>query len=99
MTHEEMAIKIQQNEDRSKSNTHRLDEIDRKLEDNDKMLASIARLDQRQKDMDGDIKEIKTDVKGLAGKAGKRWDSIVEKALLAVISIIIAYIFARIGIS
>ena len=48
MTHEEMAVKIQQNEDRSKSNTHRLDEIDRKLEDNDKMLASIARLDQRQ---------------------------------------------------
>ena len=99
MTHEEMAVKIQQNEDRSKSNTHRLDEIDRKLEDNDKMLASIARLDQRQKDMDGDIKEIKTDVKSITAKSGKRWDSIVEKTLLTIISIIVAYIFARIGIS
>lgn len=98
MTHEEMAMKIQQNEDRSRSNMHRLDEIDRKLEDNDKMLSSIARLDQRQKDMDGDIKEIKTDVKCLTGKASKRWDSIVEKTLLTIISILIAYIFAKIGI-
>lgn len=98
MTHEEMAVKIQQNEDRSRSNMHRIDEIDRKLEDNDKMLASIARLDQRQEDMDSDIKEIKTDVKSITGKAGKRWDSIVEKTLLTIISLLIAYIFAKIGI-
>ncbi|MBQ8208786.1 MAG: hypothetical protein IJZ89_08650 [Clostridia bacterium] len=98
MTHEEMAVKIQQVEDRSKSNTKRLDEIDKKLEDNDQMLASIARLDQRQKDMDGDIKEIKTDVKSLTGKAGKRWDSVIEKTLLTVVAIIVAYIFSKIGI-
>lgn len=98
MTNEEIAMKIQQVDDRSKSNTKRLDEMDKKLEDNDKMLASIARLDQRQKDMDGDIKEIKTDVKCLTGKSGKRWDSIVEKTLLAIISIIVAYIFAKIGL-
>ena len=48
MTTEELALKVQRADDRSKSNAHRLDEVEKKLADNDEMLASIARLDQRQ---------------------------------------------------
>ena len=84
MTTEELALKVQRVDDRSKSNTHRLDEVEKKLADNDEMLASIARLDQRQKDMDTDVKEIKADVKALAGKPAKRWDSVVVAILGAV---------------
>ncbi len=98
MTAEEMAIKVQRNEDRSKSNTHRLDEVEKKLEDNEKMLASIARLDQRQKDMDTDVKEIKADVKALAGKPAKRWESVVDKALMAVVTAIVGYIVIKLGL-
>ena len=98
MTAEEMAIKVQRNEDRSKSNTHRLDEVEKKLEDNEKMLASIARLDQRQKDMDTDVKEIKADVKALAGKPAKRWESIVDKALMAAVTAIVGYVLIKLGL-
>lgn len=98
MTTEEMAIKVQRNEDRSKSNTHRLDEVEKKLEDNEKMLASIARLDQRQKDMDTDVKEIKADVKALAGKPAKRWESIVDKALMAAVTAIVGYVLIKLGL-
>lgn len=99
MTSEEMAVKIQQVDDRSKSNAHRLDDVEKKLADNDQMLASIARLDQKQTDMDKDIKEIKSDVKSIAEKPGKRWDAIVDKVLLAIVAALVCYALSKIGLS
>lgn len=99
MTNEELAVKVQRVDDRSKSNAHRLDEVEKKLADNDEMLASIARLDQRQKDMDTDVKEIKADVKALAGKPAKRWEAIVEKALMAAVTAIVGYVLIKLGLS
>ena len=98
MTTEELALKVQRVDDRSKSNTHRLDEVEKKLADNDEMLASIARLDQRQKDMDTDVKEIKADVKVLAGKPAKRWESVVDKAILAFVTAVVGYIVIKLGL-
>lgn len=98
MTTEELALKVQRVDDRSKSNTHRLDEVEKKLADNDEMLASIARLDQRQKDMDTDVKEIKADVKALAGKPAKRWESVVDKAILAFVTAVVGYIVIKLGL-
>lgn len=99
MTSEEMAVKIQQVDDRSKSNAHRLDDVEKKLADNDQMLASIARLDQKQTDMDKDIKEIKSDVKSIAEKPGKRWDAIVDKVLLAIVAALVCYALSKLGLS
>ena len=98
MTNEELAVKVQRVDDRSRSNSHRLDEVEKKLTDNEKMLASIARLDQRQKDMDTDVKEIKADVKALAGKPAKRWEAIVEKALMAAVTAIVGYVLIKLGL-
>lgn len=97
MTTEELVLKVQRVDDRSKSNAHRLDEVEKKLADNDEMLASIARLDQRQKDMDTDVKEIKADVKALAGKPARRWESVVDKVLMAVVTALVGYILVRLG--
>lgn len=98
MTTEELALKVQRVDDRSKSNAHRLDDVEKKLEDNEQMLASIARLDQRQKDMDTDVKEIKADVKALAGKPAKRWESIVDKALMAIVAALVGYVVLKLGL-
>lgn len=98
MTVEEMAVRVQQVEDRSKSNSHRLNDVEKKLADNDQMLASIARLDQKQTDMDKDIKEIKSDVKTIAEKPGKRWDAVVDKVLLAIVAALVCYALSQIGL-
>lgn len=98
MTVEEMAVRVQQVEDRSKSNSHRLNDVEKKLADNDQMLASIARLDQKQTDMDKDIKEIKSDVKTIAEKPGKRWDAVVDKVLLAIVTALVCYALSQIGL-
>ena len=85
-------------EDRSKSNTHRLDEVERRQEDMTELVQSVATIAQKQTDMDADVREIKTDVKALAAKPGKRWEGIVDKALLAVVAALVGYILFKLGI-
>ena len=85
-------------EDRAKSNSHRLEDVERRQDKLDEIVGSVKVLANQQKTVESDVKEIKKDVKELAGKPGKRWDAIVEKVLLTVIGAILLYILAKIGI-
>lgn len=68
---------------RSKSNTHRINELQEHQSALDKLATSVEVLATKQETVEGDVKEIKEDVKTITGKAGKRWDSIVDKLLAA----------------
>ena len=85
-------------EQRSKSNTKRLDEVEARQNDLDKLTTSVAKLATKQEDMDGDVKEIKADVKALNAKPAKRWESIVDKAIWAVLAAVIAFVLGRVGL-
>lgn len=81
-------------------------EYDRRLtavEDQQKNLTelvqSVSAIAQKQQDMDSDLKEIKTDVKNITMKPAKRWDSIVEKAILAAVGVLVAYIAVKAGLA
>ena len=50
------------------------------------------------KNVDGKLDELTIMVKELSGKAGKRWESLVEKALWAVVAAVIAFLLAKIGL-
>lgn len=84
-------------EDREKSNSYRLDEVEKRQEDITELVQSVATIAQKQNDMDSDVREIKTDVKALMAKPAKRWDTVVEKALLAVVGALVAFALARFG--
>lgn len=90
MTDEEIARKIQEVDDRSRSNTKRLNEVELKLQDNSKMLENIARISQRQDDMETDLKEIKNDVKTLTSKPAQRWDTIINTIVTGVVGALVA---------
>lgn len=84
-------------EDRSKSNQHRLDEVERRQNNLEELVGTVKALAIREEIMENDVKEIKSDVKELTGKAGKRWDAIIDKVLLTAIGAIVLYILARLG--
>ena len=86
-------------EERSKSNSHRLDELEERMKSNEELVTSVALLAQKQETIEGDIKEIKSTVKTIADKPGKRWDNIVDKVLLTVIGAIVLYIVAKLGLA
>lgn len=85
-------------EDRSKSNSHRLKILEQRQEDMTQLVTSVAAIAQKQRDMDDDVQEIKSEVKAINMKPAKRWESIVEKAILAAVGVLVAYIAVKLGL-
>lgn len=86
-------------EDRSKSNSHRLKMVEERQEDMTQLVTSVAAIAQKQMDMDEDVKEIKTEVKAINLKPAKRWEGIVEKAILAAVGVLVAYMAVKLGLA
>lgn len=97
-----MEIKIEHRltevEERAKSNSHRLDEVEKKQDNLDKIVSTVAVLVDQEKRVENDVKEIKADVKTLTLKPGKRWDAIVDKLLWAVLAAVATYFLAKFGL-
>lgn len=85
-------------EDRSKSNSHRLKTVEEKQDAMTELVQSVAAMAQKQVDMDADLKEIKADVKHISQKPAKRWDGIVDRALLTAVGALVAYIAVQLGL-
>jgi len=85
-------------EDRAKSNTHRIESLEKRQDDTEKLVTSVAIIAEKQKDMEGDVKEMKCDVKKLIEKPAKRWDGVVEKIIYAVVGAVVAYLLAKGGL-
>lgn len=83
----------------SKTTAHRVDAMERKLEDYGAVISSIQVLAERLKRVDDDVKIIKTDVKTLTEKPARRWEAIVRTAIEAVIGGLIIYMLAKMGIA
>lgn len=116
MTHEEQIAMHQmcvEANDRSKSNTHRIDRLEERQDNLDKLVTSVAVMAEKQENMSEAVEEIKTTVKSMASstdvkavqadvevlkaKPAKRWDAIVEKVIMLVVGAVIAYILAKLG--
>ncbi len=98
MTTEDAAVKLEAVDGRARANTRRIEALEKRMAENDRMLNTIALIAQRQDTMDSDIKEIKGDVKLLASKPARRWELMVERLILAAAAAVAAYIMARIGL-
>ena len=89
--------RLTQVEDRVKSNTHRIEELERRQDNLDDLVTTVKVLATREENVENDVKEIKTDVKKLAEKPAKRWDSLSDKIIMTVAAAIIGFILAQIG--
>ena len=85
-------------EELAKGNKRRIEKIEKAQEDITELVRSVASIAQKQEDMDSDMKEIKADVKTLAGKPAQRWESIVEKALLTAVAALVSWCVVRLGL-
>lgn len=84
-------------EARSKSNAHRLDEVEKRQDDHDALLFSVKELAIREQNVENDVKEIKGDVKEIKDKPGKRWDSVIDKIIFTIVGGIVSYILIKLG--
>ena len=94
----EIEHRLTECEARSKSNSHRIDEMERRQDDLDELVSTVKVLADREVRVENDVKEIKDDVKSLKLKPAKRWDGIVDKVIITIVAAVIGFLLARIGL-
>ena len=85
-------------EARSKSNAHRLDDMEKRQNDLDKLVGTVEALAVKEDRVESDVKEIKNDVKTLTGKSGQRWDNLVTQIIAILAAAVIGFILAKFGL-
>jgi hypothetical protein len=84
-------------EDKIESNTNRINELEKRQDDLDELVSTVKVLAVREENVENNVKEIKSDVKSLTSKSGKRWDSLVDKIIITIAAAILGFILARLG--
>lgn len=85
-------------EQRSKSNSHRLDALERHTEAVNTLATSVAVMAERVETTGDKVDSLCTDVQELKAEPGKRWKMVVEKVIYAVVAAVIGFILARLGL-
>ena len=85
-------------EDRAKSNSHRLDEVEKRQDNLEELVGSVKVLATKQESVEQDVKEIKSDVKNLTSKPAKRWEGVVEKIIFTVVGAVVLFFLAKFGL-
>ena len=94
----QMEHRLAEVEQRSKSNTHRIDELAREQKALNELATSVALMTQEQKAIKDDVSEVKKDVKTLTNLPAKRWNDLVEKIVWLVIGGAVTALLVQAGV-
>lgn len=95
MEHEHRLTEV---EGRAKSNTHRIDKIEKKQEDLSELVGTVRVLAEREETVESDVKEIKKDVKDLTNKPAKRWDNLTNQLISIIVAAVAGFLLAKFGL-
>ena len=105
MTQEEIAVKLKETEDRSRSNERRIEGLERDQRALNQLATSGAVMAQEQQAIrrdvaksGEDIKAVRKSIEMLQAAPGKRWEKVVEKIILVAVGAVVAWLLARMGI-
>lgn len=90
--------KITEIDSRSKSNTKRIDKIEKRVDDLSDVYVALTKVNDKVDNIDDDVKEIKKDMKDIKDKPGKRMDQIIGYILSAIIGGLIGYVLLKLGL-
>lgn len=94
MNQDEISEKLVEVDARSKSNKHRLDKVEERQDNLEQLANAFSVMQKEQEYIKEDVGEIKADVKILAQKPAKRWESMVERVITVVVGAVVGYLFS-----
>ena len=94
LAHEKRLTEV---ESRSKSNTKRIDEMEKRQDNLDDLVSTVKVLADREKRVEDDVKEIKTSVNEIKEKPAKRLDGIIDKIIYTIVGGIVGYVLIKLG--
>lgn len=86
-------------EDRSKSNTLRLNRLEENTAVLNRLATAVEVMATKQDTMGESVERLETKVDTLEGKPGKRWDGLVDKLILTVAAALIGFLLAQLGVA
>lgn len=105
MTPEELAVKLAEVDARSKSNTHRLDAVEKNFDALHELATSVKVMAGELKRQGGAVEEIKTDVTALGSKVdgiekkpGRQWEKLAFEVLKWAVLLLLGFAAAKMGI-
>jgi hypothetical protein len=97
MNEKDIEHRLTEVEARSKSNVHRLDDLERRQDNLDDLVSTVKVLAVREEAVENDVKEMKSDVKSLINKSGKKWDNMVDRVVWAIVAAVLGFVLAHLG--
>mgnify|MGYP002554286809 CR=1 FL=1 len=90
--------KIAEIEARSKSNTHRINDLEEDNRALHTLATSVEVLATKQETIEANISEIKDDVKSLKAIPGGKWEALVKAVLTAIVGALVGFAMAHAGV-
>lgn len=85
-------------EQRSKSNSHRLETLEKHTDALNTLATSVAVMAERVETTGDKVDSLCADVQELKSEPGKRWKLVVEKVIYIVVAAVMGFILARLGL-
>lgn len=90
--------KIVEIDQRSKSNTHRINDLEEDNRALHQLATSVEVLATKQEAIESNVQEIKTDVKALKAVPGSKWEALVKAVVTAIVGALVGFALAHAGI-
>lgn len=98
MEETEIAGRLAAVEQRCKSNSHRLDSVEKNTEAVNQLATSVAVMAEKMEATGDKVDGLCNDVKDLKAEPGKKWKFVIEKSIYIAVSAVIGFILAKFGL-
>ena len=76
----------------------RLDVVEKQQADYGKLVEAVTSISEREKIVENDVKEIKSDVKSMTSKPAKRWELVITTAITVILTAVLTYAITKLGL-
>lgn len=83
-------------EERAKSNTHRIEQVENGLLELRELTTTVATMATELRHTNTKVEEIQQDVRSLTSKPAKRWDTLVDVIIGAIVGILAGFLTSAI---
>lgn len=83
---------LTETESRSKSNQHRLDTLEGKMDALNSLATSVAQMVVEQKHMTEELKSLKLDLKAMEKVPSQRWNKVIDAIIAALVAAFITFV-------
>lgn len=90
--------KLVELEERAKSNSHRISDLEADNKALHQLATSVEVLATKQETIEENVNEIKADVKSIKALPGSRWEAIVRGLITAILAGLIGFALAKLGL-